>query len=155
MSSIGAASARPSTASLHPHLLDDLGLAPAMRWLIDRFIRPSLPQVELSCEMEPERGAAATELVAFRVVQEALTNVVRHAQATRAGVHLKTHDGQLSIEVFDDGEGFDAGNTWFDLQRRTSIGVASMRERVAELGGDFQIDSTPGAGTRLRAWLPW
>ncbi len=147
--------ARDLTASLHPHLLDDLGLAPAMRWLIDRFIRPSLPEVELRCEMEPERGAAATELVAFRVVQEALTNVVRHAQATRAGVMLEAHDGHLSIEVFDDGEGFDAGNTWFDLQRRTSIGVASMRERVAELGGDFQIDSTPGVGTRLRAWLPW
>ena len=70
---------RDLSASLHPHLLDDLGLEPALNWLLDRFIRPSIPRVELRCRLAPARGPADIELVAFRVVQEALTNVVRHA----------------------------------------------------------------------------
>ena len=146
---------RDLSASLHPHLLDDLGIEPALNWLIDRFIRPSVPQVELRCRLDPARGPAASELVAFRVVQEALTNVVRHAGATRAGVMLESANGQLTIEVIDDGVGFDAGLSWFDLQRTTSLGVTSMRDRVQEIGGDLHMDSRPGAGTSLRVHLPW
>jgi two-component system, NarL family, sensor histidine kinase UhpB len=146
---------RNLSAALHPHLLDDLGLESALRWLLDRFIRPTLPQTNLRCRLQPVRGPAEIELIAYRVVQEAVTNVLRHAQATRAVVLLEAGDGQLVIEVIDDGEGFDSGDTWFDLQRTTSAGIAGMRERVLEGGGDFQIESTPSAGTRLRAVLPW
>jgi PAS domain S-box-containing protein len=146
---------RDLSASLHPHLLDDLGIEPALNWLIDRFIRPSVPLIELRCRLEPARGLAAIELVAFRVVQEALTNVVRHAEATRVGVLLEAGDGELSIEVIDDGVGFEAGNTWFDLQRTTSLGVTSMRDRVTEVGGDLHMDSAPDNGTSLRVHLPW
>jgi two-component system sensor histidine kinase UhpB len=146
---------RNLSASLHPHLLDDLGLEPTLNWLADRFIRPSLPQVDLRCRLLPERGPAAIELVAFRVVQEALTNVVRHANATRAGVLLESHHGNLTIEVIDDGVGFEAGNTWFDLLRSASVGLSSMRDRVAEVGGDMQLDSAVGQGTSLRVRLPW
>jgi PAS domain S-box-containing protein len=147
---------RDLSASLHPHLLDDLGLEPALNWLLDRFIRPSIPRVELRCRLAPARGPADIELVAFRVVQEALTNVVRHAGATRAGVMLDAAgDGELTIEVIDDGVGFDAGDTWFDLQRTTSLGVTSMRDRVTEVGGDLHMDSSPDNGTSLRVTLPW
>ena len=146
---------RNLSASLHPHLLDDLGLEPALNWLIDRFIRPSLPAVELRCRLQPQRGPEAIELVAFRVVQEALTNVVRHAQATRAGVMLESRGGELVIEVIDDGVGFEAGHTWFDLQRTASVGVSSMRDRVAEVGGHLELESTVGQGTSVRARLPW
>jgi PAS domain S-box-containing protein len=146
---------RDLSASLHPHLLDDLGIEPALNWLIERFIRPSVPQIELRCRLEPARGPAASELVAFRVVQEALTNVVRHAGATRVGVFLEGGNGEIAIEVIDDGVGFDAGVTWFDLQRSTSLGVTSMRDRVTELGGELHMDSTPGTGTSLRVRLPW
>ncbi len=147
--------ARDISASLHPHLLDDLGLEPALNWLIDRFIRPSVPLIEIRCRLEPPRGPEETELVAFRVVQEALTNVVRHANATRVGVILETVDEMLRIEVIDDGVGFDAGETWFELQRTTSLGVTSMHDRVAEVGGDLHMDSTRGGGTSLRVHLPW
>ncbi|HSI53849.1 MAG TPA: PAS domain-containing protein [Ramlibacter sp.] len=147
--------ARDLSASLHPHLLDDLGLEPALNWLIDRFIRPSVPNVELRCRLQPARGPEASEMVAFRVVQEALTNVVRHAGATRAGVMLESMDGQLTIEVIDDGVGFEAGISWFDLQRSTSLGVTSMRDRVTEIGGDLHMDSHPGSGTSVRVHLPW
>lgn len=147
--------ARDLTAALHPHILDDLGLNAALNWQINRYVRPSLGEVRLQCELTPERADPAIELVVFRVVQEALTNVVRHAKATSAEVELHTRDGGLQLHVADDGEGFRAGDTWFDRNRQTSIGVASMRERVEELGGQFDIDSAPGMGTRLRVWLPW
>ena len=101
------------------------------------------------------RGRPEIELVAFRLVQEALTNVVRHARATRAGVMLETRHGELHLEVIDDGVGFEAGRTWFDLQRNTSVGVTSMRDRATEVGGDLEIDSTPGSGASVRARLPW
>jgi two-component system, NarL family, sensor histidine kinase UhpB len=146
---------RDLSASLHPHLLDDLGLEPALNWLIDRFIRPSVPHVELRCRMDPPRGPEAIELVAFRVVQEALTNVVRHAGATRVGVILEAEQGELAIEVIDDGVGFEAGTDWFDLQRSTSLGVSSMHDRVNEIGGSMRMDSEPESGTSVRVRLPW
>jgi PAS domain S-box-containing protein len=146
---------RDLSASLHPHLLDDLGLEPALNWLIDRFIRPSVPLVELRCRMTPARGPDAIELVAFRVVQEALTNVVRHAGATRVGVILEADQGELAIEVIDDGVGFETGTDWFDLQRSTSLGVSSMHDRVNEMGGSMRMDSEPENGTSVRVRLPW
>jgi two-component system, NarL family, sensor histidine kinase UhpB len=146
---------RDLSASLHPHLLDDLGLESALGWLIDRFIRPSIPAVELRCRLQPARGPEAIELVAFRVVQEALTNVVRHAGATRVGVILEAHEGMLTIEVIDDGVGFDAGESWIDLQRSTSLGVGSMHDRVTEIGGELGVESKAGTGTSLRVRLPW
>lgn len=147
--------ARDMTAALHPHILDDLGLNAALNWQIKRYVLPSLGEVRLKCELNPERADPAIELVVFRVVQEALTNVVRHAKASFAEIDLHVDQGWLHLYIADDGEGFRAGDTWFDSIRRTSIGVASMRERVEELGGQFDIDSAPGMGTQLRVLLPW
>ncbi|MEJ6023922.1 PAS domain-containing sensor histidine kinase [Ramlibacter sp. PS4R-6] len=142
---------RDLSASLHPHLLDDLGLEPALNWLIDRFIRPLVPTVDLRCRIAPARAAQEVELVAFRVVQEALTNAARHAQATRIGVILESAEGRLSIEVMDDGVGFEEVNA----KRGTSLGLTGMNDRVAEIGGEMAMDSTPGVGTRVRVTLPW
>jgi signal transduction histidine kinase len=146
---------RDLSASLHPHLLDDLGLEPALNWLVDRFIRPLVPDVELRCRLQPPRGSQQAELVAFRVVQEALTNAARHSQATRIGVILEVEVGTLSIEVIDDGVGFEGGAAGVEAKRGTSLGLAAMHDRVAELGGDLEMHSTPGIGTRIRATLPW
>jgi len=146
---------RDLSASLHPHLLDDLGLEPALHWLLDRFVRPLVATVELRCRLAPPRSTEAIELVAFRVVQEALTNAARHAHATRIGVILEAEGGTLSIEVIDDGVGFEGGPTAIEQQRGTSLGLAGMSDRVAEVGGQLEMDSTPGVGTRLRARLPW
>jgi two-component system, NarL family, sensor histidine kinase UhpB len=145
---------RDLSISLHPHLLDDLGMERALNWLVDRFIRPSVPMADIVCRLSPPRGEPNVELVAFRVVQEALTNVVRHAQATRVGVILEAARGQLTIEVLDDGIGF-GGAGQVDLLRTTSLGLTSMYERVCECGGEMHIDSTRGVGTSLRVRLPW
>lgn len=146
---------RDLTASLHPHLLEDLGVEPALNWLVERFIRPSLPGIELRCRLEPARGAGNIELVAFRVVQEALTNVVRHANASRAGVIMESRDGVMRIEVIDDGGGFDAASPWIEPQHARSVGLAAMHKRVSEVGGVLVLESTPGVGASVRVQLPW
>lgn len=142
---------RDLSSSLHPHLLDDLGLEPALHWLIDRFILPIVPTVELRCRLDPPRGPQDIELVAFRVVQEALTNAARHAQASRIGVIVESSGGDLAIEIMDDGVGFDGA----DAPTGESLGLTAMKERVIDFGGELAMESTPGVGTRVRARLPW
>lgn len=146
---------RDLTSALHPHVLDDLGLQAALRWLLGRYVLPSLPDVRFECRLVPERADARIEIVAFRVVQEALTNVLRHAHATCAELSLRTGDGWLRIDIGDDGEGFVTTDTWFDGGRQKSVGMNSMRERVEDLGGELAIDSAPNMGTQLRILLPW
>ena len=146
---------RSLTASLHPHILEDLGLNAAVRWQVEKFVQPFFDNIKLSIDLMPPRGQPAHELVAFRVVQESLTNVIRHANASRLKVSLKTRGGSLHIAVSDDGDGFDAGVSRFDTARPTSLGIASMRERVAELGGEFAMERGASCGTVVRAVMPW
>jgi signal transduction histidine kinase len=98
---------------------------------------------------EGDLGAlpAAVEVAAYRIVQEALTNVVRHAGARSAGVQLRDADGVLELEVVDDGCGVPP-------QRTAGVGTSSMRERAEELGGSCTVEPAPGGGTRVRALLP-
>ena len=147
--------ARDLTAMLHPHILDDLGLCAALNWQINRYVRPSLSEVKFQCVLAPERGDPTIELVVFRVVQESLTNVIRHAKADRVEIEVRVDGEWLQLQVADDGAGFRVGDSWIERQRLKSIGVASMRERVEMLGGQFDLDSAPGAGTQLRVILPW
>nr|WP_255429559.1 PAS domain-containing sensor histidine kinase [Ramlibacter albus] len=146
---------RDVTANLYPHVLDDLGLEPALGWLIERFVRPALPDVSMRCRLERKRTLQDIELCAFRVVQEALTNVVRHSRATRAGVLVEDRSGCLHIEVLDNGSGFETGASWFVAPGRNSLGLASMQQRVEELDGYMQLESTVGSGTSIRVRLPW
>lgn len=147
--------ARNLTASLHPHVLEDLGLVAAVNWVIDRLVRPAMQQVTLDAEVHPLRSSAARELVAFRVIQEALTNVIRHADADRVKVDLRTRSKYLHLSIADNGQGFELASTWFDIRQSTSLGIASMRERVTEVGGSFTVESSEGGGTTVHAVLPW
>ncbi len=130
---------------LRPPALDDLGLLNALRELVERSSRHGL---EVTFEGPNALPAlpAAVEVAAYRIVQEAVTNVVNHAQARSCLVRVGLND-QLTIEVRDDGKGFTSGV-------RTGVGLRSMRERSAELGGAFSIGSAPGAGTTVCAQLP-
>ena len=137
---------------LHPAALDDLGLPAvidsALRGLSRRYnIRGTLHQVDL-----PARLPREIELAAYRIVQEGLTNVARHARASRCDVRLMQLDGQLVVEVEDDGVGFIE-----DMDRpivSRGLGLVSIKERASRLGGTFSILSRPGAGTRLVVSLP-
>lgn len=143
---------RNITQLLHPAALDDLGLPTvidaALRGLARRHnLRGELHQVGL-----PPRLTREVELAAYRIVQEALTNIARHARATRCQVRLTGLDRRLLVEVEDDGIGF-VEDTDRPIVAR-GLGLVSIRERAARLGGTFNILSSPGAGTRLIVTLP-
>lgn len=137
---------------LHPATLDDLGLAAA----IDSALRGLARRQEIRAELHQQgligRLPREIELAAYRIVQEALTNIGKHAQATRCAVHLTQLDDRLLIEVEDNGVGFVEDTDRPIIAR--GLGLISIRERAARLGGSFNILSTPGQGTRLVVSLP-
>ena len=135
---------------LHPSLLDDLGLIDALRAECERFSRREAISSEVKLRDVPESVSRDADLGLFRVTQEALRNVARHARASEVEVTLRRMDGGLQLAVRDNGAGFEPS-----LKReRLSLGLASMRERMRLLGGELNIESAPGCGTRIVAWVP-
>jgi signal transduction histidine kinase len=130
---------------LRPRVLDDLGLGAALRWLVQE----RHPRLDVDIDVELERDfPPAVETAVFRIVQEALTNVVRHAAATRTRVRAWTAGGEVRALVQDDGRGFDP-------QARTcGVGIVGMRERAEQLSGRFEVVSKSGAGTLVEVALP-
>lgn len=133
---------------LRPPALDVLGLVGALRQQAARFaLSPVALDVEVEAPGDLHGLPAAVEVAAYRICQEALENVRKHAHARNCTVSLAVDDGHLQLEVSDDGVGLAAGNG-------TGIGLVAMRERAAELGGTLSVASSAGTGTRLRARLP-
>lgn len=134
---------------LHPSILTDLGLVEALKSECDNYSQ-SLPHLKLDARAIPENVPQDIALCIYRVAQESLRNVARHAGASRTRVDLRLLDGGLQLTIRDNGAGFDTG------QRRAgmSLGLASMRQRVISLGGRLDIESSPGRGTMVRAWIP-
>jgi signal transduction histidine kinase len=130
---------------LRPPALDDFGLVLALREQATNYSQAGL-QITIAAPEHLPPLPAAVEVAAYRIVQEALTNVVRHAQARNCAVCLTLGDA-LDVEIKDDGVGLPLGG-------RAGVGLTSMRERTAELGGTCQIASVPGQGTCVRARLP-
>jgi signal transduction histidine kinase len=134
---------------LRPAALDELGLVPALRQYLNRCQQEHDLQVGFSAS-EAQRLPPPVETALFRIVQEAVNNVVKHAAARRVEVSLARDDGFVTLGVADDGQGFDP-----DAPRSGQhVGLSSMRERVVQLGGRFDLQSAPGQGTVLNAWLP-
>lgn len=135
---------------LRPPMLDDFGLVPALLWHVNRFQEQSGIQVAFTHhEVQGRRFAAEIETAAYRTIQEALTNAARHAGATRVRLEVRAGSGELTIEIEDDGKGFDPHQA---LAKRH--GLSSMRERVQLAGGTLQIESRAGDGARLFIRLP-
>lgn len=136
---------------LHPSVLDELGLPEALRTECERRSRQS--RLDLSAEIDPLPAAIVgrdAALCLFRVAQEALNNISRHAGAHAACVELRLVDEGLLLAVRDDGVGFDPASP----EKRRSLGLASMRERVRLANGTLDIDSSAGCGTSIVAWVP-
>jgi len=139
-------------SGLRPPLLEERGLIPALRETVDRFGRDNHVHTEFSGRASGEIPHDL-ETLAYRVVQEALSNSSKHAHPVSVTVAVETTGGQLRVEIVDDGEGFDAGKAREYLQSGR-VGLASMRERVELANGTFMVHSAPGRGTTVVASLP-
>lgn len=140
---------RDLSTLLRPPQLDALGLEAALSWQVRTLLRNRQVQFQVSTPPLSQRPAAACEQACFRIAQESLTNIVRHAHAGSISLRLQETAGAwMELCIDDDGDGFE-------LDGPRGLGLAVMRERALGVGGQLHIDSAPGAGTRIRCRLPF
>lgn len=139
---------------LRPQILDDLGLDAALHWLTRSLSAPGGFEVEMHIDPELPRLGEEVDTMLFRVAQEALNNVTRHAGARSVVLRLHARAGQVHLLVMDDGRGCDASEAFARAGRGETTGLAAMRERVQLFGGELQFDSNRGEGAQLRVRLP-
>jgi len=137
---------------LRPPMLEHLGLAESMKWLIETYFSGGRLVVDYRVSGSPVRLDSDLALALYRIAQEALTNVVKHARAAHVKVHLHLAPTSVRLEVRDDGCGFDA--TRLGAARRVGLGLASMRERMDHLRGRLELRSRPGKGSHLVVTCP-
>lgn len=143
---------RQISLDLRPGMLDDLGLLPALLWYFERYTTQTKVQVNFTHSgLEGQRFASEIETAAYRIVQEALTNVARHAQVKEVSITAWADPNILSVEIEDRGAGFNPQSA---LEANNSSGVAGMGERARLLGGGLTIESEIGKGTLITAHLP-
>jgi two-component system sensor histidine kinase DegS len=139
---------------LRPSLLDDLGLIPAVRSLVKGLQESDDIDAELKAPGGERRFTPEVELLLFRIIQEALNNIRRHAHASRAQVAMEFDDSEVKVTISDNGRGFELRGGVDNLPRIGKLGLAGMRERARLLGGTLEIISTPGKGTTLIVNIP-
>jgi signal transduction histidine kinase len=142
---------RRIATDLRPESLDQLGLPAALREEAERFTLRTGEPCQVEVDALPQEIPPAVSTAAFRIFQEALTNVARHADATRVSVTCFTQGDTLEIIIADDGRGIPAG----EEMKQESLGLLGMRERAEMLGGRLRVDADPAGGTRVTATLPW
>jgi PAS domain S-box-containing protein len=143
---------RSLALELRPTMLETAGLDATLRTLASQHQQRTGTSVEVEGYVDRVSGDLA--ITCFRVVQEALTNVVRHAAADHVWIELSRSEAGLRVEIRDDGVGFELGNTPGSALSRTGLGLLGMRERVERLGGTLSVESTPTRGTRVAATFP-
>ncbi len=145
---------REITTELRPPLLEDCALVATLRWHVQQLAKNSVGfDIELDLEDCPQRLDADIEIALFRVCQEGLNNIAKHARATRAKVRLICDSRRVGLILEDDGQGF-LSMEGKETSEIAGIGIIGMRERMAALGGKLEIRSAPGKGTRMWAEIP-
>jgi PAS domain S-box-containing protein len=144
------AATRRIAADLRPLMLDDLGLVPAVEWLVQNFIERTGVACELAIDSENFDLDEPYASAVFRIVQESLTNIARHARATQVEVAFERAGRRIGIRVRDNGRGFLAG----DRRKPKTFGLMGLRERASLLGGEARIESEPGRGTAVEVTIP-
>lgn len=155
MAANALAETRRLTFDLRPTILDDLGLVPAIRWLLKHQLEPYGVTTRLHATGFDERLPDEVETTLFRIVQEALTNVIRHAAASRVDVTFEAGPEGLTAIVVDDGQGFVVRSVRPDDPQGRGLGLFGMYERAGLIGGNLNITSTPGRGTRVHVMIPY
>jgi signal transduction histidine kinase len=143
------ASTRRIAADLRPLVLDDLGLMPAIEWLVQNFTHRTGIACQLDADENLELGEPHATAV-FRIIQESMVNIAKHAHAKRVSVAIVPVEGGLRLKVQDDGVGFDASAA----RKSQSMGLAGLRERAQLLKGSVVVHSKPGQGTTIDALIP-
>jgi signal transduction histidine kinase len=138
---------------LRPSVLDDLGLIPALHSFVKVFAKRTRLRIRLTAFAAVEQLEGAKRTVLYRVAQEALTNVARHAQASRVDVSIQKRPAAVRMQIRDNGKGFQVQRA-FEAKKNNRLGLLGMRERVEMVGGSFTVLSVPGNGTTIRAELP-
>jgi PAS domain S-box-containing protein len=142
------------TLELRPHMLDDLGLVPTLRWYTERLSRRLNIQILFTQKNWKERPDSEISTALFRIIQEALTNAAKHARAKKIRILLAQKQKFIEVVIEDDGRGFDQRKIEKRPSRARGIGLFSMKERAALLNGECAIESHPGKGTRIHVSIP-
>ena len=140
---------RRLSLDLHPSILDNLGLVPALRWMIDRVNQDDTTNARIRVKGERRSFTRETDAIIFRFVQEALNNVVTHSKSTTAMVCIEFETEAVTITVTDNGKGFILPKTMGKLTAKGKLGIIGMQERARFLGGTFNMDSELGKGTTV------
>jgi two-component system sensor histidine kinase UhpB len=140
-------------AELRPPMLDDYGLLPALQWYAKEFSERTGINVLVQGDEPAKRPPPEVEITLFRIAQEALNNVVKHAGATSVEITFRRPNPGCELTVSDDGIGFDASLA-AQAKARAGLGMVTMRERAQAVGGQFEVRSAHGRGTRVTVWIP-
>jgi signal transduction histidine kinase len=138
---------------LRPTLLEDLGLVPALRWYAAQRLGEGV-RLHLAADGTAARFGPHIETTLYRITQEAITNVCKHASATNLWLEMRCLNGCIELTIRDDGQGFELGHLLANPDKRVGIGLFGMRERATLAGGEFQMRSTPGKGTEISVRVP-
>jgi signal transduction histidine kinase len=133
---------------LRPAMLDELGLIPTLQEFLKRFMEDTGVRVILKAFHGIEQSTEAVRTVLFRIAQEAITNVARHAKASQVEVSIQRPNGIICMEIKDDGQGFDTTEK-SSGKRKSRLGLLGMKERVEMIGGVFWVESAPGGPTTV------
>ena len=139
---------------LRPSMLDDFGLVPAVQWYVESHLQASGLRVVTDIDSVAHRLPPELETAVFRIVQESLSNVARHAHATRAILHVNATPDHVSLSVSDNGVGFDPDAVTRARDGHSGVGLLSMRERVEALDGSLTVYSVPDRGTQVQVLIP-
>ena len=145
---------RQLSLDLRPPLLDELGLVPTLRWLVDQQAQRAQLRATFTSNINGLEIDPAVQTTCFRVVQEAITNIIRHSGAKNVAVELRREAERLELSVRDDGAGFDPAVIQQRAARHSTLGLVSMKERALLVRGGLEVHSAPGQGTEIRAWFP-
>jgi len=140
---------------LRPSVLDDLGLVPALNAQVRDFESRTGVRIDFEVKGRKRRIRPDLETIIFRIAQEALTNIAKHAEAEAVNVRLTIKPSSMKLTIADDGRGFDADEVLYrNVSQRSAWGLLGIQERVALVGGFCSIESEPGKGTTIRATIP-
>ncbi|HLE91887.1 MAG TPA: sensor histidine kinase [Anaerolineales bacterium] len=142
-------------SDLRPSHLDDLGLSAALRWYAGRVQEHASISIRVDITGEETDLDDAVKITIFRIIQESLNNVIKHAQASHVNIRLCFEERNVRIHVWDNGVGFDLDQAQQKSTSRPTLGLAGMEERAALLGGNVSIQSRPGYGTQVEALIPY